>query len=349
VPGFRDCPLKFVVGFTTTRMVTTSKPKVSVIVPNYNHAHFLPRRIESVLRQTFQDFELILLDDCSTDDSRSILAKYADDPRVRIEFNEVNSGSPFKQWNKGVRLAHGEYVWIAESDDYADEKLLERLVAVLDAEPQVVFVNCRSMRVYADGRVDGYADTDLVAVNPDKWANDFIADGREECSNYFVYLNPVFNASSVLLRRAVYEQVRGADEGLCFCGDWKLWAAMALRGQVAHVKQALNYYRVHDATVTAKSEQAGLAAAEYLSVMRWVFSRVTPTEDARQRLSGRLRYWSSALTTRDVPLQRRWSILRDAMAIDSYTTLRVIAARLKAAGRRSLAKWLSMRPGFYAK
>src|SRR5246127_2931841 len=103
-------------------------PTVSVVVPNYNHARFLPERIESILRQSYQDFELILLDDCSSDDSRAILSQYADDPRVRLEFNAVNSGSTFKQWNKGVRLARGKYVWIAESDDYADERLLQRLV-----------------------------------------------------------------------------------------------------------------------------------------------------------------------------------------------------------------------------
>src|ERR1700756_5018477 len=99
-------------------------PTVSVIVPNYNHARFLPKRIDSILRQSFQDFELILLDDCSTDDSRSILSQHASDPRVRIEFNQVNSGSPFKQWNRGVGLARGQYIWIAESDDYADERFL---------------------------------------------------------------------------------------------------------------------------------------------------------------------------------------------------------------------------------
>ena len=71
-------------------------PTVSVIIPNYNHARFLQQRIDSVLNQTFQDFELILLDDCSTDGSRSILARSVDDPRVRIEFNEINSGSTFK-------------------------------------------------------------------------------------------------------------------------------------------------------------------------------------------------------------------------------------------------------------
>src|ERR1700746_3879780 len=107
-------------------------PKVSVIVPNYNHARFLQKRIDSILNQTFQDFELILLDDCSTDVSRAILSQYANDPRVRLEFNAMNSGSTFKQWNKGVRLARGKYVWIAESDDYADERLLQRLVDALE-------------------------------------------------------------------------------------------------------------------------------------------------------------------------------------------------------------------------
>jgi len=137
-------------------------PTVSVIVPNYNHSRFLQRRIDSLLRQTFQDFELILLEDCSTDDSRSILSLYAKDPRVRIEFNEANSGITFREWNKGVRLARGKYVWIAESDDYADVHLLEKLVAVLDEEPTVTFVYCQSWRlnglVVPSGSVDAVAD-----------------------------------------------------------------------------------------------------------------------------------------------------------------------------------------------
>src|SRR6267378_3760300 len=136
-------------------MVNTPNPKVSVIVPNYNHARFLRQRLDSIMGQTFQDFEVVLLDDCSIDESRSILSEYADDPRVRIEFNAVNSGSTFKQWNKGVRLARGEYVWLAESDDYADPQLLERLVSRLDAEPNAVLCNCRSVRVSSEGEIIG--------------------------------------------------------------------------------------------------------------------------------------------------------------------------------------------------
>src|SRR6266576_4746622 len=101
-------------------MQAPNMPNVSVVVPNYNHARFLRQRIDSVLGQTYQDFEVILLDDCSTDQSRSIIGEYQNDPRVRVELNKRNSGSTFKQWNKGVWLVRGEYVWIVESDDDAD-------------------------------------------------------------------------------------------------------------------------------------------------------------------------------------------------------------------------------------
>src|ERR1700738_3854186 len=118
-------------------------PRVSVVIPNYNHARYLRQRVDSVLQQSYQDFEVILMDDCSTDDSRIVISEYANDPRIRISLNEKNSGSAFKQWNKGVGLARGEYVWIAESDDYADPHLLETLVSRLEAEPRAVFCSCR--------------------------------------------------------------------------------------------------------------------------------------------------------------------------------------------------------------
>jgi glycosyltransferase involved in cell wall biosynthesis len=132
-------------------------PKLTVIVPNYNHERFLAKRLESILNQTFQDFELILLDDCSTDNSRLILSQSVRDHRVRIEFNDVNSGSTFKQWNKGVQLAQGKYIWIAESDDYADVHLLERLVPLLDNDPKAAFAYCRAWCVTAKGP-DGFVD-----------------------------------------------------------------------------------------------------------------------------------------------------------------------------------------------
>src|SRR5882762_422079 len=197
-------------------------PSVSVIVPNYNHARYLRQRIESILGQTYKDIEVILLDDCSTDASRAIISEYSNDPRVRVEFNKVNSGSTFKQWKKGMGLAHGEYVWVAESDDYADERLLEKLVKVLDEEPEVTFVYCRPFPVTPDGQPNGFADWYLADLDPQRWTADFRADGLEACKQTFVHANSVPNASSVVFRRSTYERVGGVDESLVACGDWKL-------------------------------------------------------------------------------------------------------------------------------
>ena len=87
---------------------------LSVIIPNYCHARYLKERIESILAQSYQDFELIILDDCSTDNSREIIEQYRSNPRVKhIVYNEQNSGSPFVQWQRGFTLASGEYIWIA--------------------------------------------------------------------------------------------------------------------------------------------------------------------------------------------------------------------------------------------
>src|SRR5207342_2166753 len=84
----------------------SSMPEVSVIIPNYNHAVYLEQRIESVLNQTFQDFELIILDDCSPDNSRDVIDQYRVNSKVsHIVYNSINSGSTFKQWQKGIELS----------------------------------------------------------------------------------------------------------------------------------------------------------------------------------------------------------------------------------------------------
>jgi glycosyltransferase involved in cell wall biosynthesis len=306
-------------------------PKASVIVPNYNHARFLRQRIESVLGQTYQDFELILLDDCSTDDSQSILSEYVDNPRVRIELNEKNSGSSFKQWNKGVRLARGEYVWIAESDDYADERLLERLVGVLDEEAALTFAYCRSWEVFEDGRQNSFLDSYLSFLDADRWTADFRADGREECQDYFVVTNPVPNASAVVFRKAIYDRVGGADENLRLCGDWKLWAAMALEGRIAYLAEPLNYHRSHGETVRSKSSLTGLNTAEALEVIRGILSRVSPKAAA----------WEANRRSTAAPLP--WEIVRLPVPLGVKRALVYLESeefRVKPPGRLRLLRFL---------
>ncbi|MBR4876258.1 MAG: glycosyltransferase family 2 protein, partial [Rhodocyclaceae bacterium] len=106
------------------------QPKVSVIVPNYNHAPYLRQRLDSIYQQTYQNMEVILLDDCSSDASVEILMEYAQrfPDRTICRFNDANSGSVFQQWKKGLEVASGELVWIAESDDFCAENFLAEQV-----------------------------------------------------------------------------------------------------------------------------------------------------------------------------------------------------------------------------
>jgi glycosyltransferase involved in cell wall biosynthesis len=309
---------------------------VSVIVPNYNHAPFLRRRLDSILGQTYQDFELILLDDCSTDESREILREYAGDPRARLEFNEKNSGTPYTQWNKGVRMAVGRYVWIAESDDYAEPCFLERLVAALDADPRVTFAYCRSRRVSANGSLGGFVDTIYFAdLDPRRWASDFNEDGLDECRRHFVRFNTASNASAVVFRKDVYERVGGADESMRLCADWKLRVSMALQGRVAYVAEPLSCFRFHGESVRGRIGFAKMTA-EHLAANRWVLDRV-PDPDRRVLRGMYLAIalvWVPAVLSPRVPRELKRETLALVKAIDPHPALSVA---------RFVPAWLSMK------
>ncbi|MGH9735915.1 MAG: glycosyltransferase family 2 protein [Candidatus Acidiferrales bacterium] len=328
-------------------------PEVSVVVPNYNHAAFLRQRLDTVLAQSFQDFELILLDDASTDESREILREYAHDSRrspgvdVQIDFNKANSGSPFKQWNRGVRMARGKYVWIAESDDYAAPHLLERLVTVLAANPDMSFAYCRSWRVDEQGRVGGFADSCLP--DPDRWSADFSMDGREMCRLYFSHVTPVRNASSVVFRKATYERVSGADESLRLGGDWKLWAATALEGNVGYICEPLNYHRFHSGTARSQIEATRRDAAEILRICNWILRQITLSpaelEHVRDLKAG---IWVPALMSLRMPLSSKRDLLQEIRALDPHPCHRAIRPALKTVRMNLQRRWRDLRAKFLA-
>jgi len=238
-------------------------PGISVVVPNYNHARYLARRIESILAQTLGDFELIVLDDASTDDSRTVISRYLGDPRVRFQANESNSGSPFIQWNRGVALARGALVWIAESDDFADPEFLSTLAPVFDRNPGTGLAYCQSATVDAEDRVTGDMADWLDEVEPGRWRADFVSPGSAECERHLLWRNTVPNASAVLFRRQVYLDSGGAPVNMRLSGDWLTWVRMLLISDVAFVSRRLNFFRQHSATVRATT------ATRAFSLERW--------------------------------------------------------------------------------
>ena len=171
-------------------------PKVTVVIPSYNHARFLEQRIVSVLAQTYSDFDVLFLDDASTDESLKVFAKYQSHPRIRAVLNQTNSGSTFKQWNKGVRAAQGEYIWLAESDDVAEPRFLETLVGLLDNNPTVGLAYSDSLYIDDGGNPFALAHLRYRELHPTHWESDYISRGTEECLRYLIHLNTIPNASA---------------------------------------------------------------------------------------------------------------------------------------------------------
>lgn len=221
-------------------------PKVSVIVPNYNHAPYLERRFDSIFAQTYQDFELIILDDCSTDNSREVLEKYRNHPKVsQVVYNEKNSGSTFKQWNKGVAMAKGEFIWIAESDDEAEPEFLETLVPKLDANSNVGIAYCGSIIINEKSKSLGPHLDWTENLTPLKWEKEFISKGVDECAKDLLVKNIIPNASAALFRKNVFYNAGGAVISLKMCGDWITWFNMLKKSDLAYTPLLLNRYRFH--------------------------------------------------------------------------------------------------------
>jgi glycosyltransferase involved in cell wall biosynthesis len=250
-------------------------PKVSVVVPNYNHAGYLRQRLQSVLDQTFQDFDLTYLDDASSDDSNAVFAEFEHQPRIKAIYNDCNSGSPFKQWNKGFRATEGEYVWIAESDDVADPHFLATMVPLLDNHPHVGIAYCQSRQIDSNNVTIGSSLSSWVEdLSPDRWHHNFVADGKIECQKYLVIKNTIPNASAVLIRRSVYEEIGGAEESLFLTGDWMTWIQILLRSDLAFCSQTLNSFRTHRTSVRSRTVLNGKQAYEYLLIYEFIEKHV---------------------------------------------------------------------------
>ena len=258
--------------------------KVSVIIPNYNHSNYLEQRIESVLGQTYPDFEVLILDDCSPDNSRDVIERYRQNPRVSIEYNDQNSGNTYLQWQKGISLTSSEYIWIAESDDYADRRFLEYLVARLNAHPKAglavsdsvivdeinneIGIHARDFRV---GRGKGIYPFPVIHEN-------FVALGRDYARRHMVPWNTIPNASAVLFRRSAFDAIGGPVTEMRLCGDWYTYCKILMQFDICLDCRALNFFRQHQSNVRTRTRPA-----IYMSEQRQVRSYVQQTLGVREK------------------------------------------------------------------
>lgn len=234
-------------------------PLVSVIIPNYNHEKFLKERLESIFNQTYPNFEVILLDDCSTDNSREILLEYAKNAKVsQCVFNEVNSGNTFQQWAKGISLAKGEFIWIAESDDYCDLNFLEVLIQPLLKDKEVALAYCQSNKANEFNQITGtWLDHTQGLKRGSLFLNDFTMEGSKFIQDFLIYKNVIPNASAVLFRRdkVTIKEHLNIDSYFRYCGDWMFYFRFLINSKVAFVSQTINNFRYHSNSVIANASQ----------------------------------------------------------------------------------------------
>ena len=299
-------------------------PRVSVVIPNYNRARYLGRRIESVLRQRFADIEVLVLDDASPDASREVALRYAADPRVRFHFNERNSGNAYRQWQRGLAMTGAPYVWIAESNDHADASLLTHLVPELDADPRVGLAVCNSWCIDADDSMLGaYFETwrkDRVSdYELSRFERRFVMDGADYARELMSPWNTIPNASAVLFRRSALASIGGPVTELQLCGDWMTYCKLLAKHRIARVPHALNYFRQRTQSVRS-SVCASLFVREALQVQQWI----ADTFGSSTSHPGGLRFYSQALIGDErrppagkVPLARIPALLREAVRLDA--------------------------------
>lgn len=216
-------------------------PLVSVIMPVYNSEKFVAEAINSILVQTFTNFEFIIIDDGSTDNSYAIIKSFAD-KRIQVYHNEENCGLVYCL-NKGVSIARGKYIARMDADDISMPRRLEKQVAYLEAHPE-----CSVLATYID-----IIDEDSRPKLP--WFTERAARTPEEIFQIMVHENCIAHSTVVLrtadLPQPAYLRVHLAE-------DWDLWLRILRKGPVIHkLTESLVKYRVHKSSITQNSSMSG--------------------------------------------------------------------------------------------
>jgi glycosyltransferase involved in cell wall biosynthesis len=217
-------------------------PRVSIIIPAYNAARYLPAAIDSVLAQTYADWEIIVIDDGSTDGTRSVAQSYGPNLGARLRYvYQANQGVSAAR-NRGIREARGEFLAILDADDVWLPTRLARGVAVMDDSPRVGLVHSRIGRMGPDGQIIYYRG--FLA----KYQSGMIA------RDLFTRRANILSAT-VLLRKRCLEDVGYFDETMQTCEDRDLWFRLAERYEVAYIDEILAHYRVDTGGATSHPDR----------------------------------------------------------------------------------------------
>lgn len=245
-------------------MSTADAPTVSVIMPTYNRAHLVGQSIQSVLDQTYRDFELIVVDDGSTDDTEQTVGRFSD-PRIQYIYQDHRGIGAAR--NTGLRKAQGRYIAFLDSDDVWLPNLLEVGVPILEEHPAIGVVYAKAQAMDKYGK-----PMSQIRGAPQKYPGDALKSAL-----YGDFLCII----ATLVRRECWDRVGPFDETLMAREDWDMWIRIAKHYRLAHVDKVLARFRMHDDQRTGANSQYFAEATESgLRVLGKAFSDTDLPEDA---------------------------------------------------------------------
>jgi glycosyltransferase involved in cell wall biosynthesis len=227
---------------------------VSVVVASYNHARFLDRRMKSLINQTYQNMEILLIDDCSSDGSVEVLRKYQLHPNIKLFVREKNAG-----WvavsNQGLDMSSGEFVLFANCDDDCDPRMIERLVRAMKLYPSAGIAFCRSLLINEDDQVlrDDFGFRERSFRK--RCATDALLTGTV-MQRYLMHSCVIPNLSATMFRKECFDTVGNLSSTYRVCSDWDFYFRIVERYDVAYIAEPLNRFRQHrDAICSATKEK----------------------------------------------------------------------------------------------
>lgn len=223
-------------------------PKISVVFTSYNHREYLEEALEGIINQSFKDFELIIIDDCSTDGSQDILKNYVVDPRVKLFLLEKNTGSYVYSSNLGASKASAEYIIFAQCDDYAEKTQLDKLFRFSQIYPQIGVIFSSSEFVDKKGRSLGSDFNSREKRFKRHCCKDTIIPGSL-MSKFLLHSCVIPNLSAALIKRSLFEKLKGLSPNYFVLADWDFWLKMSLECDFFYIRECLNNFRQHETTI----------------------------------------------------------------------------------------------------
>ena len=273
--------------FTLLELLIPEIKKVSVIVPNYNYDEHISSRLESVFGQTYPLYEILVLDDCSSDNSIEVIEATSTHYNRKINrvYNSKNSGNTFKQWKKGTELARGDVVWIAEADDLADESFLSVSVSGISKNTALTFTDSKQIDENDNPLATSYSYY-YDNINKTIFSSSFSMPGTEFCKQAMAVKNPILNVSSVLWDKNILTKYLNDsyDEIISYkvAGDWRLYIEILCLSErnVTYINESLNVHRRHSTSVTHSLDPAK-HLDEIESIHRYIIG-ITDIDDTTQ-------------------------------------------------------------------